>query len=226
MTKRIGLIVPSSNSVMEVDFYRNIDKSVNVHTSRMYLVDTTVKGEEEMLDMHFPKALKDIATVKPELIVFGCTSAGALRGNDYDKQICSTIEEKSDAVSVSVIKSVRERLEKINPKNLLVATPYIDALNEKIKKSLEDDGTKVKKIIGLGIDDNFSIALVEPNKIAEFVIDEVKKDNYDAVFISCTNFRAMEARGFIEEQCNISVITSNQIVFEKCSEILGCDNDD
>lgn len=52
MTKRIGLLVPSSNTVMEVDFYRSLPSSVTVHTGRMYMESTTVEGEEKMLDAY------------------------------------------------------------------------------------------------------------------------------------------------------------------------------
>ncbi len=50
MTKRVGLLVPSSNTVMEADFYRNLPASVTVHTGRMYMESTTVQGEGLMLD--------------------------------------------------------------------------------------------------------------------------------------------------------------------------------
>ena len=52
LTKRVGLLIPSSNTVMEVDFYRHLPDSVTVHTGRMYMESTTVQGEGEMLDVY------------------------------------------------------------------------------------------------------------------------------------------------------------------------------
>ena len=47
----------------------------------------------------------------PTCVVFGCTSAGALRGNDYDAGLCERISELTGAPVVSTIRSVREAIE-------------------------------------------------------------------------------------------------------------------
>ena len=119
MSQRVGLMVPSSNTVMEVDFYRNLPESVTLHTSRMYLVPTTVEGEELMLDEYALPAARMVATAKPDLVVFGCTSAGALRGNAYDAGLCRRISEISGKPTVSVIESVRHELKATAAKILL-----------------------------------------------------------------------------------------------------------
>ncbi len=223
MGKRIGLIVPSSNTVMEVDFYRNLPQDVTLHTARMYLFDTTVKGEEEMLDMHFPKALYDLATVEPDVIVFGCTSAGALRGNEYDAELCRTIERVGKGKSVSVIQSVRKHAMELGLQRLLVLTPYIKDLNDRIASSLKAQGTEVVGIYGLGIDHNHSIGLVEPKDIVSFALDKASRHEgeYDGIFLSCTNFRAMDVYQEIEDKLGCPVMTSNQAAFEATIKQLG-----
>ncbi len=220
MVKRLGIIVPSSNSVMEVDFYRNLPADITLHVSRMYLYDTTVSGEEEMLDVHFPKALKDLATVVPDAVVFGCTSAGALRGNDYDEQLCRHITEAAKCPSISVIASVRKALEKRRLKKIVVITPYIQDLNIRIKASIEAGGVEVSAIYGLGIDHNYSIGMVEPDEIYRFAKEKVKNHQVDGVFLSCTNFRAMDVYQRLQEDLSLPVITSNQVALEAALEEL------
>ncbi len=51
MSSRVGLIVPSSNTVIEVDFYRRLPADATLHTARMYLEQTTPEGESVMLKM-------------------------------------------------------------------------------------------------------------------------------------------------------------------------------
>ena len=41
MKARVGLIVPSSNTVAEVDFYRHLPAGATLHTARMFLDDVT-----------------------------------------------------------------------------------------------------------------------------------------------------------------------------------------
>jgi maleate cis-trans isomerase len=57
MSARVGLIVPSSNTVAEVDFYRELDGDATVHTARMHLDEVTPEEEAVMLDDHLPGAL-------------------------------------------------------------------------------------------------------------------------------------------------------------------------
>ncbi|MYC30160.1 MAG: hypothetical protein F4X65_08740, partial [Chloroflexi bacterium] len=78
--KRVGLIVPSTNTVMEPDLYRNLPSGTTVHTSRMLLEGSvTIEAEEMMLDVYLPECARQIGTLQPDVVVFGCTSAGALR---------------------------------------------------------------------------------------------------------------------------------------------------
>ena len=53
----------------------------------MYLEETTPEGESAMLDDYLPTAVNDLRSARPDVVVFGCTSAGALRGNDYEAEL-------------------------------------------------------------------------------------------------------------------------------------------
>jgi len=72
-SQRLGLVVPSSNTVMEVDFYTHIPENITLHVSRMYIKQTTKEEEERMID-DLPNALEKLATVEPDIAIFGCTS--------------------------------------------------------------------------------------------------------------------------------------------------------
>ncbi len=211
MTKRIGLLIPSSNTVMEVDFYRHLPPSATVHTGRMYMESTTVEGEAEMLDIHALPAARILATAKPDVAVFGCTSAGALRGNDYDIEICRRISEITGSPTISVIESVRRELKAAGAKKVAVLTPYIDELNRRIRASVEADGMEVVAIHGMGISVNFDLALVEPSEIVEFARQHLgPKPPVDAIFVSCTNYQALSALPQLRKLFHLPVVTSNQ----------------
>jgi maleate isomerase len=212
---RVGLLVPSSNTVMEVDFHRCLPASrFTVHTGRMYLEETTPEAESEMLDHHVMPAARDVGTARPDVLVFGCTSAGALLGSDADAELCARIGETTGSRVVSTIGSVREALRRRGARRIGVITPYVESLNEKIRASLEADGVEVEVIRGLGITENFAIAQVDPADIVRFAVDTMKGRGVDVAFASCTNFRAVDAIAGIEEALGAQVVTSNQAVLE------------
>jgi maleate isomerase len=89
-----------------------------------------------------------------------------------------------------------------------------------VKASLEHDGSEVIGIWGMGIDDNFQIAQVQPDEIVEFSISRISAKSADCVFISCTNLRAMEARAELQRKLGIPVLTSNQVAFNAAMDTL------
>lgn len=214
--RRIGLMIPSSNTMMEVDFVRDVPPGNSVHTARMFMEDTTPEGEIRMLDEFALPAARDLGTAHPDLVVFGCTSAGALRGNDYDTGLCQRISDLTGAPTVSTIRSVRDAIEASGASHIGVMTPYVDELNEKIKESIEADGVEVVRIAGLGMTENFEIARVTHEDIVDFAVralgDLAADGSIDLVFASCTNFGAMAARAAIAERLRLPVVTSNQAV--------------
>jgi len=209
MSTRVGLIVPSSNTVAEVDFYRRLPAGATLHTARMYLEETTPESESEMLDHHLPTAISDLATVRPDVMVFGCTSAGALRGNEYEAKLITRIAAATGAETFSVAAAVRRAILSRASRRVGVITPYVDSLNEKIRESLEADGVGVAAVRGLGITDNFAIAEVEPERIAQFALECFQDSDIDLLFASCTNFRALDAREEIQEALGVPAVTSN-----------------
>ncbi|MHB8504803.1 MAG: maleate cis-trans isomerase family protein, partial [Acidimicrobiales bacterium] len=163
--RRVGLLIPSSNTMMEPDFARGLPPTATLHTGRMYMAETTALAEERMLDEFAEPAARDVGTAKPDVVVFGCTSAGALRGNDYDAELCERISELTCAPTISTIQSVREAILSSGASVIGVVTPYIDELNERIKASVEADGVQVARIAGMGITDNFAIAEVTSEQL-------------------------------------------------------------
>ena len=215
MIMRVGLMVPSSNTVAEPDFYRGLPSDATLHTSRMLLESTTAAAEEAMLDHHTLPAAELLAGVRPDIVVFACTSAGALRGDAYDSELCDRISAITGAPTVSVIKSVRSLLSEAGAKTVAVLTPYVDELNQRIKASLEDDGYEVAAIHGMGLTANADICQVEPAQLVEFARQRLgERVPAQALFVSCTNLRAVAARPLLQGMYDVPVITSNHAAIE------------
>ncbi len=218
---RVGLMIPSSNTMMEVDFTRGLSGGATLHTARMFMEDTTPEGENRMLDEFAMAAARDLGTARPDIVVFGCTSAGALRGNAFDTELCDRIRETTGARTVSTIQAVRAAIEASGAARIGVITPYIDDLNEKIRTSIEADGVQVVRIAGLGMTENFAIARVPHDDIVEFAEQALGDLDIDLVFASCTNFGALQAIPAISKRLGRPVITSNQAVLAATIAELG-----
>ncbi|MBJ3774143.1 maleate cis-trans isomerase family protein [Acuticoccus mangrovi] len=212
---RIGLIVPSSNTVMENDLHRSLPKErFTVHTSRMYLVTTTREAEIEMIEAYAPKAAEDVGTADLDLLVFGCTSAGSLFGLDYDRKVCAGLGERAKAPVLGTISAVSEALDRRAFARIAVITPYIDDLTQAVADAATAPGREVVAAHGMGIHVNVALADPTPEDILAFAKDRLAGEMFDGIFVSCTNFRSLEAVPALEAAFGVPVVTSNRAVLE------------
>ena len=211
---RLGLLVPSTNTVMEPDFYRRLPAGWSLHTARMLLDAVTPEAEARMLDEYALPAAHSLAGLRPDVVVFGCTSAGALRGNAFEAELVRRLSAQCGAPVVSVAQAVRQQMRELGARRWLVLTPYVDALNGPIRASLEADGLEVAALAGLGISDNTQIAAVPPEVILEGARVLVQKADADALFVSCTNFPAFDLWEALSQVSGLPVVTSNQAALQ------------
>lgn len=206
---RIGLIVPSSNTVMEQDFHRQLGQDYVVSTTRLFLESVTREAEIRMLE-GLTNAVELIGTTAPDVVVFGCTSAGALGTLAHDDGIGETIRTGSNAIAVTVLGAVLTQLRTHAPRKVAVFTPYVEDLTTSIASSLAEAGFPPLKAAGMGIHANLEIGRVSPAEIVSFVESQLEGFAPDCVFLSCTNWRAIEAIEPLHGILGIPIISSNQ----------------
>jgi len=218
---KVGLIIPSSNTVMEPDFHRKLGTDCAISTSRIYLEDVTRRAEEVMIEEDLPKAVRLIKTTDPHVIVFGCTSAGSLGGLASDGAIARRIEELTEVPSLTVIGSVVEQLKTIEPRKVAVFTPYKDELTQTVARCVVQAGYELVKTAGMGILSNRDIGRVTPEEIVELVESQLDDRDVDCVFLSCTNWQAIDAIAPLEARLSVPVISSNQATIDSVRKVLS-----
>lgn len=213
---RVGLLVPSSNTVMENDLHAGLPKDrYSVHTARMYLVETTREAEIRMIEDYAPKGAADVGTAELDLFVFGCTSGGSLFGLDYDRKICRDLGKAAKCESLGTISAVNQTLDARGFKKLAIITPYIEDLTQAVAKAAETDTRKVAAAHGMNISVNVELATPTPSEIVAFAVDKLRDVEFDGLFVSCTNFRSLEAIPELEAALGVPVVTSNSCVIEQ-----------
>jgi maleate isomerase len=219
--RRIGLIVPSSNTIVESDFSQSLPPGVTLHSARMFLAETTELAQRRMLGDYLPQAIEDIASLRPHVVVFACTTAGAMLGAGGERDLIRRISERTQAPVVSMNDAVNSCIARYAPRQVAVITPYIDELNNHIRRSLEQRGLSVAHIAGLGITENFTTAEVKPADIVAYAASELAGVEFDLLYVPCANFRAYEARPALEDRFNVPVVTSDSATIEAALAMLG-----
>ena len=121
-------------------------------------------------------------TLNPDVVVFGCTSAGALRGPAYEQELAGEIAKATGAPTVTIMGAVVDELSRLKVNSVAVLTPYSEEINDTIKESLETSGFSVPYINGMDVKGAFNIAAVSPGEIVEYVEQELAGVESDCLF--------------------------------------------
>ncbi|MEN3048454.1 MAG: aspartate/glutamate racemase family protein [Candidatus Caldarchaeales archaeon] len=205
--RRVGLIVPSSNTTMESEFWETLRGLASVHTARVLLEHVSVTELEAMEDEALREARK-LATTEVDLIVYGCTSGSFVRGGKQYLEIEERIEEATGIPCVTTSGAVVRALGKIGAKRVSLITPYIREITEIEKSFLKANGFDVSSAYYASIVKNTEIGRIPDEKVVEWAVPNVSPES-DAVFISCTNLRTFKALKTVEQKTGKPAVSSN-----------------
>lgn len=204
---RLGLIVPSSNTVMEQEFREILPIEISVHTARIQLRHVVVTELLEMEQQIRGEASK-LADANVDVIGFGCTSGSFVRGKSYDRQIVNAIQRVAGKPAVATAGAIVDALRSLGLSTISVATPYTDLINDLERKFLEQNGFSIVKMAGLGLTDNLEIGKLKPTTVFN-LIKRVSLPKAEGVFASCTNMPTINAIADLEKTLKKPVVSSN-----------------
>jgi maleate isomerase len=149
-----------------------------------------------------------LADADVEVIGYGCTSGSLLKGLGYDRIIEERIRRASGRPAVATAGAVVAALKALKIKNVSVATPYIDEINDLEQKFLVANGFKVVDLKGLQLSDNLKIGRVNSRTLRK-LIAKLRHEEANGIFISCTNLPTARIIKKLENTLAKPVISSN-----------------
>src|SRR5262245_57980745 len=92
--KRIGVMVPSTNTTCEADFQMVVPPGVTVHGQRLWLTNDAL-GPEGMDRMNgeIESGARYLATARVDAISYGCTTGSFFKGPGWDREMIALIEQ-------------------------------------------------------------------------------------------------------------------------------------
>jgi maleate cis-trans isomerase len=213
LRKRIGVMVPSTNTTCEADFQMVAPGGVTIHGQRLWLTNDAGGAEGmDRMNAEIESGARYLATAKVDVIAYGCTTGSFYRGPGWDREMIALIERVAGVPAVATTPSVVEALGFFGVRKISVATPYPEWNNERLRAYLEAVGFEVLNVEGepsaaragnQGINDQ------DPDRVVEFA-SSVCRPEAEALLCSCTAWRAVEAVEALERRTGRPVVTSNQ----------------
>jgi maleate isomerase len=222
--KRIGLMVPSTNTTCEADFQMAVPRGISVHGQRLWLTNDGTGDEVfNRMNAEIEVGARYLATAKVDVIVYGCTTGSFFKGPGWDREMCGIIQRAAGVPAVATSPSVVEALRAVGARRISGAAPYPDWNNEKLRAYLEAHGFWVLNVEGeprAAASGNQGINDQDPESVVEFA-SRACRPEADALLCSCTAWRSVEAAAAIEARVGKPVVTSNQSTIWASLRVLG-----
>ncbi len=215
---RIGVILPSVNTTLEPEYAWIAPAGVSFHVARVMLRETTPEGLRAMNE-GVAAAADLLASVTPDVVAYACTSGSFVDGRDALARQIADIRARVGCPVVATSQAMVEALRELAVGRVALATPYLDPVNVAERAFLASHGFEVTSMRGLGLSGK-AIREVPPERVADLV-RIADSPAAQAIFVSCTDFRALEVVDALERELGKPVLTSNQVTLWAILRALG-----
>lgn len=218
-TKRLGVLVPSGNSVAETELPAMLPDDVTVLTTRLALRGSS---EAELLAMltDLDDAASLLGHAEPDLIAFHCTAVSTFAPH-LAAEITGRITAATGRPAIATADAILAALRMLETRRVLLVTPYIQQVHQREIDYLAANELTVVGGSCLGVDTNTEMARIAPAAITEQVRAAAVGVTADACFISCTAIRSAGLIEDLEASLGMPVITSNQALAWHALRTLG-----
>jgi maleate isomerase len=216
---RVGLLLPSVNRAAEPQLRAMLPAEVALAVTRLKLADASEAALLGMADQ-VEDASVLLADAGVDLIVFHCTAVSTYSGQ-LEQSILRRIESASGRPALATSQSLVDALRAQDARRLVMLSPYRDDVNERERKYFEANGFDVVSCKGRGCLTAPEMMAITPGEWLAMARAEAGL-GAQALVLSCTTTRALEAVEAIEESLGIPVVTSNSAVAWSCQKALRC----
>ena len=201
MAVRLGMLTPSSNTVLEPATYALLDgvPGITAHFQRLRVLSISLEGGSTgQFDVApMVAAAQMLADAKVHAICWNGTS-GAWLGLVADRAICAAITAATGIPATTATLALRDALHALGARRVGLVTPYLGSVQAAILATLRAEGFEPAAERHLEDPGNYSFADHAPDLVTRLV-REVAAEGCDAIAIHCTNFRGLAAAAAVAE---------------------------
>lgn len=220
---RIGLLTPSSNTVLEplVGAMLSGIPGVSAHFSRFKVTEIALSAGalNQFSDNEILRAASLLADAKVDVISWIGTSASWL-GFERDETLVETLRAATGIRACTCVLAFQELFRKMGITRVGLVTPYTNDVQERIVEVWGAAGLDCASERHSGLRDNFSFAEVSEDQI-QALIREVAKAGVQAVAIVCTNLGGAPLVHRLEAELGIPILDSVAVTLWKCLKETG-----
>jgi maleate isomerase len=217
---RIGQIVPSSNTTMEIEIPALLrlreqvaPERFSFHSSRMRMKKVT-KEELSKMDCDSDRCALELSDARVDVMGYACLVAIMSMGLGYHRESQArlhqlTVDNGAPAPVVSSAGALVEGLKHLKAKKIAILTPYMKPLTQLVVDYIEHEGIEVLDAVSLEIADNLEVGSQDPLAPIERS-KRLNTANCDAVVLSaCVQMPSLPSVQPVEDRLGLPVVSAS-----------------
>ena len=207
--RRIGLLLPSSNTTQEPEFGRVLPDNVSLHVARLPLRTVEPASTARIVEDIETESQK-LADADVDAIVLAATAPSSRNGIGYDQELIRRIETASGRKATTASTALIEALAVLDVIRLVLAAPWSEATNATTVNFIAASGITVLAHQAMGHVSNLEIGLLDEQTAFDMGA-AVDRADAQAIMLACGNWMTL---GIVEQLESVSdkpVLTTNQV---------------
>ena len=209
-----GVIVPSTNTVVEHDYWRAGVEGVAFRAGSMHIPDPTMAGDagfEALLVQiraSIDTAVRDVLTAEPDRMVMGMSAEtfwGGIEGNAAFEQ---RMRSRTGLPVTTGAGACRAALHELGVRRIAVFSPYQPVADREVGRFFTEAGFDVAAITGLRCPTAMDIARVGEDRLRE-VVAEIDGPGVEAIVQVGTNLSFVGLAETLEAELGRPVVAIN-----------------
>jgi maleate isomerase len=219
MTARIGLIIPSSNRMVEQEMVRHVPPGVVAHVMRLRMTG----AHNVPLDALMPRvgeAAAILADARCDVTAFHCTANSMSEGAAGEAKLLAALRAAGAVRATTTATAIRAAFDVLGARRIVLLTPYSQKTTDEEAEFLHAAGYAVLHAKGFALKGSDEYCATAPQFWRERAGEAVRPDA-DAYLFSCANISVFPVIEEIELKLGRPVVTSNQAVIWHALSLLG-----
>jgi maleate cis-trans isomerase len=220
MTRHFGVLIPSTNTTVEIEFSHLLPADiVQAHYARV------LSRAPDKSPFHPPLAAdvayqsKMLGTAKVETVIL-LQSSASLFDDDFDDKTLAAIKENAGVPGVISANAVAQAARHLGATNVALVSPYSEAVTASAKRYFEARGLKIVAAEGFAATDSYAIGKLGPEN-ARDAFARINKPEIEAFLVPGGNFPTMRSIPGWEAEFGKPVIATNQAAIWAMMQLLG-----
>jgi maleate isomerase len=219
MTARVGLIIPSSNRMVEQEMIAAFPAGVQPHVTRLRMTGPN-RGPLATVLPRVEEATRALTDARCEVVAFHCTANSMDEGREGEERILAAMMRAGAPRATTTATAVRRAFDALGARRIVLLTPYDQRTTDHEAEFLHEAGYQVLHGVGFALNGSDAYCATPPSFWRDRALEAARPDA-DVYFVSCANISVFSVIADLERQLDRPVVTSNQAVVWDCVSQLG-----